>query len=165
MSTPKKDLPAETPGYIRQKDLASLLDITTRWAQELTRRGILKKYRTPAGDRYQVVKSVKAYVKFLTDQAVERERQAAASPWDETKAKAEADLAESKAAVAKLHVKELRAKYHDAALVEAFTEDLIQTITEKLNALPRLLAADLSIIRTAPEASIRIEAECHRILE
>lgn len=59
----------ETPGYCKGEDLASLFVLSDQDISRLTRDGVLKKRDTPAGKRYNVVESTRAYVQHLRDKA------------------------------------------------------------------------------------------------
>ncbi len=62
----------ETPGYCKAEDLANLFALSGQWINQLTRDGILKKRDTPAGKRYNVVESTRAYVQHLREKAAGR---------------------------------------------------------------------------------------------
>lgn len=151
----------ETPGYVKAAEVANLLDITIQRVGQLRKEGVLKQYKMPAGDRYRLVESVKDYIHFIRDRETKEPR---AGPDEARKAAAEADLKESKAAVAKLQLKELEGKMHRSEDVEAMTTDLVYTIRSMIMALPGRLAVDMANTKAAPEASERIERECHEIL-
>lgn len=59
----------EIPGYCKAEDLASLFALSAQGINQLTRDGVLKKKDTPAGKRYNVVESTRAYVQYLRDKA------------------------------------------------------------------------------------------------
>lgn len=151
----------EPTGYVKAADVASLLDITIQRVGQLRKEGVFKQYKTPAGDRYLLVETIKAYIKYLRQQNGAKQ----VNQWDEAKAKAEASLKESKAEIARLQLAELQGRMHSSEDVEALTTDLVYTIRSLIMALPGRLAVDMAEVKTAPEASVRIEAECHEILE
>lgn len=156
----KKD--AETPGMVKTAEVATMLEMTPQWVRDLTKRGVLKIYATPAGDRYNLVESVKAYIRYLREQAKAKESKA--SPWEDRKQQAEAELKEHKAKMAELQLKELQGKMHRSEDVEAATNDLVYTIRSLLMALPGRLAVDLAAMHTAPEVSERMQAEVYEVL-
>lgn len=45
----------ETAGYVKAQEVANLLDLTIQRVGQLRKEGIFKQYKTPAGDRYQLV--------------------------------------------------------------------------------------------------------------
>ena len=73
--------PAEPAGYVKAKDVAELLDITIQRVGQLRKEGIFKQYKTPAGDRYQLVETVKAYIRYLRSQ-----NSGKGNPWEDRKA-------------------------------------------------------------------------------
>ena len=72
MATPRKGKIEESPGYCKAEDLANLFALTSQWINQLTRDGVLKKRGTPAGKRYNMVESTRAYVQYLRDKAADR---------------------------------------------------------------------------------------------
>lgn len=154
------DKQKETSGYVKAAEIADFLDITLQRVGQLRKEGVFKQYKTPAGDRYLLVETVRAYVKYLREQ----NRTKPVGQWDEIKAKAEAELKESKAEIARLELAELKGTMHNSEDVEALTTDLVYTIRSLIMALPGRLAVDMANTKTAPEASVRIEEECHALL-
>ena len=61
MATPRKEKPAETPGYWPTTKMAELFELTARRIQQLTQDGVLKTHDTPAGRRYNVGEATKAH--------------------------------------------------------------------------------------------------------
>lgn len=162
MATPKKTPPAEQPGFVKTAEVASLLELTPQWVRDLTRQGILKKYNMPAGERYNLIECVKAYIKYLREKVAIKEVKA--NPWEETRQQAEADLKRSKADMAALQLKELEGKMHRSEDVEAVMTDIVYAIRSMLMALPGRLAVDVTGARSAAEASELIRAEVYKIL-
>lgn len=64
MATPRKEKPAETPGYWPTTKMAELFELTARRIQQLTQDGVLKTHDTPAGRRYNVGEATKDYIKW-----------------------------------------------------------------------------------------------------
>ena len=64
MATPRKEKPAETPGYWPTTKMAELFELTARRIQQLTQDGVLKTHDTPAGRRYNVGEATKDYIRF-----------------------------------------------------------------------------------------------------
>lgn len=151
----------ETPGFTKAAEVAILLDITIQRVGQLRKEGVLKQYKTPAGDRYKLVEAVKDYIHFIRDRDPKDPR---GNPDDSRRAAAEADLKESKAAMAKLQLQELEGNMHSSEDVEAMTTDLVYTIRSMIMALPGRLAVDVATMSNAQETAIRIEQECHEIL-
>ncbi len=73
MATAKKPKAEETPGYCKTEDLANLFGLPSQNIGQLTRDGVLKKEDTPAGKRYNVVRSTRAVIQHLRDKADGRE--------------------------------------------------------------------------------------------
>lgn len=59
----------ETPGYCKAEDLVNLFGLPSQSISQLTRDGVLKKEDTPAGKRYNVVRSTRAVIQHLLDKA------------------------------------------------------------------------------------------------
>ena len=152
--------PAELPGYVKAKDVAELLDITIQRVGQLRKEGIITQYKTPAGDRYQIVETVKAYIRYLRSQTTGK----TTNEWEEKKVKAEAEFKEAKAAIAMMQRDELVGQMHRSEDVEAVLTDLAAEIRSLIMALPGRLAIDTARIKTPEEESIRIREECYEIL-
>ena len=86
------------------------------------------------------------------------------NPWEEKKAKAEAELKEAKAAIAIMQQQELEGQMHRSEDVEAVLFDLVYEIRSMITALPGRLAMDTAQITTPEEESIRIRDEVNDIL-
>ena len=149
----------ETAGYVKAQEVANLLDLTIQRVGQLRKEGIFKQYKTPAGDRYQLVETVKAYIKYLRGQTGKQ-----GNPWEEKKAKAEAELKEAKAEIAKMQWQELEGQMHRSEDVEAVMTELVYEIRSMITALPGRLAMDTARIKTPEEESVRIRDECNEIL-
>ena len=100
---PRNGTIEETPGYCKAEDLANLFALPSQSISQLTRDGILKKRDTPAGKRYNVVESTRAYVQYLRDKAAGRndslEREAL---------EVDVRLKQAKAELAELELQELQ---------------------------------------------------------
>ena len=59
----------ETPGFCKAEDLANLFGLPVQSISQFTRDGVLKKEDTPAGKRYNVVRSTRAVIQHLRDKA------------------------------------------------------------------------------------------------
>ena len=151
--------PAESPGYVKAKDVAELLDLTIQRVGQLRKEGIFTQYKTPAGDRYKLVDTVKAYIRYLRSQ-----NSGKTNPVEDRKAEAEANLKEAKAAIAMMQREELEGQMHRSEDVEAVLTDLVFEIRSMITALPGRLAMDTAQIKTPEEESIRIRDEVNEIL-
>lgn len=151
----------ETPGYSSADDVAKLLEISVQQVNQLRKEGILKQYRTPAGNRFKLIDAVKDYIHFIRSDKNDARR-----TFDEArKLKAEATLKEYKAREAKLQLLEIEGKVHKSEDIEAIMTELVFSVRSMIMALPGRLAVDLANAKTAQEASDRIEAECYEILD
>lgn len=163
MATPKKEKPAETPGYWPTTKMAELFELSARRIQQLTQDGILKTHETPAGRRYNVGEATKDYIKYLRD-LLDRKKNTQNDKLETDKLQAEVDIKNAKARVAELHLAELEGTMHRAEDVEAITTDLVFLIRSMLMALPGRLAVDTAELSSPTETSARIQAEVNEVL-
>lgn len=145
--------------------IAKLFDLDVRRVQQLAKEGIL-----PAASqrpyKFDLLPTVKAYIRYLRDQANGKEAKTADTVKAEAdKLRAEADLKQSKAKIAELQLKELEGKMHRSEDVEALTNDLVYTARSMIMALPGRLAMDVVQAGSANEASALIRTECYKILD
>lgn len=164
MPTARKPKIEETPGYCKAEDLANLFALTGQWINQLTRDGVLKKRDTPAGKRYNVVESTRAYVQYLRDKAAGRSDKIPEAKELE-KFNAEVRIKQAKAQIAELESQELQGIMHRSEDVAALTEDLIYTIRDALMALPGRLAVDVAKAGTAAEAAEIIKREVYAVMK
>ena len=162
MATPRKEKPAETPGYWPTTKMAELFELTARRIQQLTQDGVLKTHDTPAG-RYNVGEATKDYIKYLRTQ-LDRKASAQNDKLETDKLQAEVDIKSAKARVAELQLAELEGTMHRAEDVEAITTDLVFNIRSMLMAMPGRLAVDTAELASPAETSARIQAEVNEIL-
>ncbi len=165
MSTARKPKIEETPGYCKAEDLANLFALTGQWINQLTRDGVLKKRDTPAGKRYNVVESTRAYVQYLRDKAAGRGDKNIPEAKELEKFDAEVRIKQAKAQIAELESQELQGIMHRSEDVAALTEDLIYTIRDALMALPGRLAVDVAKAGTAAEAAEIIKREVYAVMK
>ena len=165
MATPKKEKPPETPGYNTTEAIAGLIGVTPRWVRELTTQGVLVRHKVPAGERYNVIESVKAYCQYLRDKLANRESKLTPNEQEKKKLDADIRIKEAKAALLELQQNELEGKMHRAEDLQEYITDLVFTIRGALIALPGRVAVDVVATKTAAEASHIIRAEVYRILE
>ena len=118
MATARKNKAEETPGYCKTEDLANLFGLTGQWINQLTRDGVIKRRDTPAGKRYNVVESVRAYTQYLRDKAANRADRGIPEDKELEKFDAEVRIKRAKAEIA-----ELEARY-EAALSPVFGSGL-----------------------------------------
>ena len=157
MATARKGKIEESPGYCKAEDLANLFALTGQWINQLTRDGVLKKRDTPAGKRYNVVESTRAYVQYLRDKAAGRGEKGIPESKELEKFEAEVRIKQAKAQIAELEAQELQGIMHRSEDVAALTEDLLYTVRDSLMALPGRLAVDEEMMQeiTAIKQAVR----------
>ena len=165
MATARKNKAEETPGYCKTEDLANLFGLTGQWINQLTRDGVIKRRDTPAGKRYNVVESVRAYTQYLRDKAANRADRGIPEDKELEKFGAEVRIKRAKAEIAELEAQEVQGIMHRSEDVAAMTEDLIYTIRGSLMALPGRLAVDVVSAQTAAEAADIIRAEVFKVMQ
>ncbi len=139
---------------VSTKEIASILGVTPRWVQQLTKNGILRAVKS---NRYNLAETVQAYVKFRTPEE-------GPSEVDKEKLEAELTIKRANAILKTLEARELFNKMHRAEDVAAMTEDLICTIESKLLELPKNLAADVTAAHDPAEVANRIRKEVHAVM-
>ncbi|TGE36875.1 protoporphyrinogen oxidase [Desulfosporosinus fructosivorans] len=145
--------------------LAELFGVSTRRIQQFTKEGVIVSTKVKGSNCYDLMSTIKQYIKHLGDKANNRESKSSEAMKIETrKSNAEADFKESKAGMAALEFNELEGKMHRSEDVEAMTTALVFSIRSMIMALPGRLAIDVANTKTAAEASERIKQECHGIL-
>ena len=165
MATARKNKAEETPGYCKTEDLANLFGLTGQWINQLTRDGVIKRRDTPAGKRYNVVESVRAYTQYLRDKAANRADRGIPEDKELEKFDAEVRIKRAKAEIAELEAQEVQGIMHRSEDVAAMTEDLIYTVRGSLMALPGRLAVDVTSAQTAAEAAGIIRAEVFKVMQ
>ena len=165
MATARKNKAEETPGYCKTEDLANLFGLTGQWINQLTRDGVIKRRDTPAGKRYNVVESVRAYTQYLRDKAANRADRGIPEDKELEKFEAEVKIKQAKAKIAELEADEVQGIMHRSEDVADMTEDLIYTVRGSLMALPGRLAVDVTSAQTAAEAAGIIRAEVFKVMQ
>lgn len=152
--------------WIDTKTVADLFGMTPRRIQQLTKEGILPAKKKGNSNQYQLITTVRQYIRYLTDKASGREVTTVKEQRaEERRLEAEADLKRSKADITALQLKELEGNMHRSEDVEAVMTDLVFTIRSMMIALPGRLAVDVANASTAAEASDLIRSETYKILE
>lgn len=157
--TPKKS-------YVEAKQIALLFGLTVRRIQQLTQDGILQTETVGRQRRYDLLSSVRRYIDYLQKRVSERGSGGTQEDAENEsrKLRADADLKQTKAEIARLELEELRGKMHRSEDVEALTTDLVFAIRGMLLALPGRLAIDLAAITVPSEISTRIRKEIDVVL-
>ena len=144
--------------------IAKLFGLTARRVQQLTKDGILPAVKTRPY-RYDLLPTVQAYIRYLSDKANGKEQKTADTVQAESdKLRAEADLKQSKAKIAELQLKELEGKMHRSEDVAAVMDDLVYSIRSMILALPGRSAMDVANCSSAQEAAAVIRKQCDEIL-
>lgn len=143
--------------------IAKIFGVSTRRVEQLKTEGIIKGQGKPT--KYDLLPTIQAYIKYLTDKAYGREKKEADSKNESAKIEAEARLRKAKADREEMRLKELRGELHRAEDVEAITTDHVLYLRSMLMALPGKLAVDVADMSSPPQVADRIKREVHEILE
>lgn len=143
--------------------IAKLFGVSTRRVEQLKAEGILTGQGKPT--RYDLVPTIQAYIKYLSDRAYGREKKATLEELEKEKLEAEVTMKRAKAEAAELALEELKGALHRGEDVEAITTDHVLYVRSMLMAMPGKLAVDLANCRTATEAAARIQQEVYFVLE
>jgi phage terminase Nu1 subunit (DNA packaging protein) len=81
--------------YCQSKVIASLFGVTVRRIQQLTQDGAISTVKTPQGMRYDLVATIQAYIKYLSDKANGKTKSDTVAKLEEQKLRAEIALKES----------------------------------------------------------------------
>jgi len=165
MATEKKSKIEETPGFCKSEELANLFGLTGQSVNQLVRDGIIRREDTPAGKRFNVIRSTRAYILYLRDKAAGREAKGIPEEKELEKFEAEVKIKQAKARIAELEAQELQGIMHRSEDVAALTEDLLYTVRDSLLALPGRLAVDVSRTSTAAEAAEVIKREVYAVMK
>lgn len=149
--------------------IAKLFDVTVRRVQQLTQDGVLKTIEVTEGNRklrrYDLMPTIQAYIKYLSDKAYGREQKESVSNKEEEKLQAEVDIKKAKAKIAQLELDELEGRMHSAEDVESMTTDLCLAVRSALLSMPGQLAVDVAEVTDAAEISEIIKSTVNDILE
>lgn len=140
------------------REIAKIFGVSTRRVEQLKTEGIINGFGKPT--KYELLPTVKAYIKHLSDKANGREKKDNES----AKIEAEARYKKAKAEMAELQLKELKGELHRATDVEEIMTDHVLMIRGMLIALPNKLAVDLANIYDAAVCSEKIKSEVYFIL-
>lgn len=150
-------------GTVGTKELAELFGVSTRRVDQLRAEGIVEGTGRPT--KYQLVPTIKRYIKYLSDKAAGREKKQTTAQQEEEKLKAEVRIKKAKAKTAELELDELQGKMHRAEDVEAVVTGHVYEVRSMLMAMPGKLAIDVAALKTPAEVSERIRQEVYYILE
>ena len=149
--------------------IAKLFQVTVRRIQQLTQEGVLQTVEVTENNRklrrYDLMPTIQAYIKYLSDKAYGREQKESVSNKEEEKLQAEVDIKKAKAKIAQLELDELEGRMHSAEDVEAMTTDLCLAVRSALLSMPGQLAVDVAEVNNAAEISEIIKSTVNDILD
>lgn len=149
--------------------IAKLFQISVRRVQQLTQDGVLQTIEEKRGKhtirRYDLMPTIQAYIKYLSDKAYGREQKESVTDKEEQKLQAEVDIKKAKAKIVQLELDELEGRMHSAEDVEAMTTDLCLAVRSALLSMPGQLAVDVAEATGAAEISEIIKSTVNDILD
>lgn len=149
--------------------IAKLFQISVRRVQQLTQDGVLQTIEEKRGKhtirRYDLIPTIQAYIKYLSDKAYGREQKESVTDKEEQKLQAEVDIKKVKAKIVQLELDELEGRMHSAEDVEAMTTDLCLAVRSALLSMPGQLAVDVAEVTNAAEISEIIKSTVNDILD
>ncbi len=160
ITIPKKNM-------VETKQIALLFGLTVRRIQQLTQDGILQTEMVGRQRRYDLLGSVRRYIDYLQKRVSEKTTGNGTqedADNESRKLRADADLKQAKAEIARLELEEIQGKMHRSEDVEAMTNDLVFNVRSMMLALPGRLAIDLAAISEPTEISNRVKREVDAIL-
>lgn len=156
---------APKKSYAETKQIALLFGLTVRRIQQLTQDGILQTEKVGRQRKYDLLGSVRRYIDYLQKKVSEKGGGTQEDVENGSrKLRAEADLKQTKAEIARLELEEIQGKMHRSEDVEALTNDLVFAIRGMLLSLPGRLAIDLAALTIPAEISTRVRKEVDEIL-
>lgn len=145
--------------------IAEIFGVDPRRVQQLTKEGTISATKSGNVYSYDLIPTIKGYIKYLSDKANGREKPGKNKSAEMRRLEAEADLKRHKADLAALELQEFEGQMHRSDDVEAVISDLALTIKGLLLALPSRCARDARRAETDAEASEVIKKEVYKILE
>lgn len=142
--------------------IAALFGVTNTRIGQLKKEGVIVGRGNPA--MYDLYPTIKAYIRYLSDKAHGREKKETTAGLEERKLRAEAEIKEAKAAIAKMEQDELAGKLHRAEDVKAITTDHVLYMRSMLMSMPGKLAVDCANSQSAAEVAEIIKTEVYFIL-
>ena len=144
------------------KVIAQIFGVSTRRVEQLKTEGVIKGQGKPT--RYDLLPTIQAYIKYLSDKANGREKKEADAQLETEKLTAEKRIKMAKAEMAELELQELKGELHRASDVEAITADHVLYMRSMLMAMPGKLAVDVATMSSAAECAERIKQEVYTVL-
>lgn len=147
--------------YNRVELIAQLFGVTVRRIQQLTQEGVLHTTETPEGRRYDLVPTIQAYVRYLSDKAYGKNRNEKEMELRQQKLEAEIALKESQGELHRLRTEIAAGKYIAIEEVTADYTRFFVTFKKFALALPARLADAVSGYLEPTEAR-RLEKDLQR---
>lgn len=130
--------------YQRVEIIAQLFGVTVRRIQQLTQEGVLPTTETGEGRRYDLVPTIQAYVKYLSDKAYGKNRSEKEFELREQKMKAEIALKESQGELHRLRTDIAAGRYIDVEEVKLDYQRFFTVFKKFAMSLPPRLIAYIS---------------------
>ena len=143
--------------------IAKIFGVSVRRVEQLKSEGVIQGSGKPT--KYDLLPTIQAYIKYLSDKAHGREQKASVANLTESKLDAETRLKTAKAKKAELELKELQGKMHRAEDVEAITTANVMYVRSLLMSMPGKLAVDCSKLTSSREVADRIKREVYNVLD
>lgn len=146
-------------GYVRAEKLGQLLGVSQRKIQRLRADSALVTEKTQWGQRYHLVKSLIACVKYyMGKQDSQSEKQRAQT--------AEADYKERKAELLKIELRKRKGEVHESRHVQELINGMILDTKATMLAIPSRTVSDLIVCKTESEMeAVLRSAICEAMLE
>lgn len=154
-------------GFQRVEIIAQLFGVTVRRIQQLTQDGVLQTTETVEGRRYDLVPTIQAYVKYLSDKAYGKNRSEKELELREQKMQAEIELKQSQGELHRLKTEIAQGKYIAVEEVILDYEKFFVTFKNFAMTLPARLADKVGQYVTPLEArhlEKEIQTEVKRLL-
>lgn len=142
--------------------IAKIFGVSVRRVEQLKAEGVIQGSGKPT--RYDLLPTIQAYIKYLSDKANGREKKENIANLTESKLDAETRFKTAKAQKAELELKEIQGKMHRAEDVEAITTAHVMHVRSLLMGLPGKLAVDCANLSTPSEEAARITTEVNDVL-
>ena len=160
----------EIKEFVSAKEIAEVFKFeSVRRVQQLTQDGVISttdvKESGRKVKRYELIPTVKAYIKFLQDKAYGREKKMSETDLITRKLQADVDFKEAKAKMAQLQLDEIEGRMHSAEDVECMTTDLCLAIRSALLAMPGQLSKDVAEESDPSQVQILIKNTVCLVLE
>lgn len=153
-------------GRVDSRTLSRLFGLTTRRIQQLASDGVIPAIREKGGvNSYELLPAIRGYIDYLHQHIPEETpAQQMIREAEQRAREADADLKQTKAAIAGIELDELQRSMIPSDTVRDMTDDLILTITEELEKLPERMAKKLNREQDPMEVDHLIRKEVRDVL-